>query len=84
MEEQKLCSDCKKWLEYKYGERVYNPPYQHCHHPEPEKPSCRWCTEWRELSLTWHNTPFWRKLNYLINVSDKQIEECPVCGGKIG
>lgn len=49
-------------------------------HPETEKPSCRWCTEWRELKLTWHNTVFWRHLNYLISASDKTIDKCPICG----
>lgn len=84
MEEQKLCPSCINWLVEKYGERTYFPPYQHCHHlPQPEKPPCRWCEAWRQIKLTWHDTPFWKQINYLTTKSDEPLDKCPICGGKI-
>ena len=79
MEDQKLCKTCIEWLKNKYGESFYITPFSHCHHPEPP---CRWCDEWRKLNVTYHGTPFWKTLNYLINASDIPIAECPLCSKK--
>ncbi len=88
--EQQLCNKCLSHYKVYYGGCTLIPPNQHCHHPEepeklpePEKPPCKWCEEWRYIKLTWHGTPFWKQLSYLINGSDKEITECPVCGAKI-
>ena len=35
MEKQNLCEECQKWLTDNHGwSTTYNPPYQHCHHPD--------------------------------------------------
>ena len=81
MEGQKLCRKCKEEAQRYYGGLVLIPSREHCHHPEP--PPCKWCEKFRNLKLTYHGTPFWETLNYLILCKDEIIWKCPVCGGEI-
>ena len=62
--------------------RTFQKIIKDCHAWGEKKEECRWCDEWRKLNITWHGTPFWKTLNYLINASDTPIGECPCCSKK--
>ncbi len=80
MENQGLCSECIEYMRNKYGDQYYVTPFSHCHHPEQKKPPCKWCEKLRNLKITYHGTPFWETLSYLILCRDEMIKTCPVCG----
>ncbi len=83
VEAQKLCSDCMEELKKIYHFEDPIPKSSHCHHPEPEKLPCQWCKVWRTIKLTWHDTPFWNDISYLLTKSKEPLVKCPVCGEKI-